>query len=276
MRVAAVAGGGGQMKILRPAVLAVLVALVAPAVTAAAEADRIVTRYSTDGNDTLLADAAAPETSGLAPFRWHIGGSTFYDVFDPVSYFGYNTAGAGGKIVPNEPMLSWNVEANYMQGATAMMETYFEMRNSSSTRNVRPLFLQVNRDTGSVTRFTFSGNEFGFAQQPEGMYDDPVPWLQLYPGAIEITPSSGKPAQLVMGTPAGEGSVLSMTWGGQMALFVHAIRPNHVKIQSGGGATIELIDQSVHVGGPIVMTSPNGTKWALSVMDDGSLKTTKR
>ncbi len=185
--------------------------------------------YTTDGSETVLVEATPPVDSTKAPFRWEVAGANFGGVFDSVSYLGYNVAGAGGKVIAGEPMLSWNIEQDYLQGTQRTMETYWEFVNADGTRSVRPIFLQFNRDTGNVNRFTFAGNSFGFQRQPTGRYDDAAPWLWLYPGAIQINPSSDAPAQLIMGTPAGQPSVISMTWGGQQALSIVALRPNDIK-----------------------------------------------
>lgn len=238
---------------------------------AAASPTPLKAEYRTDGGDTELVRASHPRK---APFGWHIAGRRFGGVFNAVSYLGYNTSGTGGKAVADEPLMTWNIEQHYMQGERPTLESYWEFRNTRGDRNVRPIFLQFDRETANVNRFTFMGNSFGFQRQPqEGWKDDPEPWLNLYPGAIEITPASGAPAQLQLGTPPEEGSLINMTWGGETAFTIHAVRPNHVKLESGGGATIELVNDQVQVSGPLVMRSPDGTPWALRVDDAGKLTT---
>jgi len=251
---------------------AALVAMVLPTGADGASRAPLTAEYATDGSQTTLVEATTP---GKAPFSWQITGAPFGGVFDSVSYFGYNTAGAGGKVVQHEPMLTWNIEQHYMQGSQPTLETYWEFRNTASTRNVRPLFLQFNRDTGDITRYTFSGPSFLFQDAPKGLTDDPAPWLQLYPGTINVRPSPKRPAQVILGTPPGEPSLIDMTYGGQRALRIHAVQPNHVRFSTGGGAILDLIHDEVHIPGPVVMTSPNGTKWELAVDDKGKLSTSK-
>src|SRR6266536_838313 len=77
--------------------------------------------YTTDGSETVLVEATPPVDSTKAPFRWEVAGANFGGVFDSVSYLGYNVAGAGGKVIAGEPMLSWNIEQDYLQGTQRTM-----------------------------------------------------------------------------------------------------------------------------------------------------------
>ncbi len=45
---------------------------------------------------------------------------------------------------------------------------------------------------------------------------------------------------------------------------------------TGAGAVLEFVNGDLNVSGPIVLKSPNGTQWAVTVDDSGRLTTTKR
>lgn len=133
-------------------------ASVLPLVVRAAQGQTANLQEWQDSSGTPVA-AIAPQngrmlrsgTRGKAPFVWEVGGADFPDgqggqVFDPVSYFGYNVRNGGEPLQAGEPYASWTIEADYHDGQKRTIEQYLEVRNKANTVNLRPLFFQFNRD----------------------------------------------------------------------------------------------------------------------------------
>lgn len=99
-----------------------------------------------------------PAPQGKAPFTLEIGGAQFGSPGDPTHedsamYFGYNVANGGSKVVPSEPLLSFNIESQFLDGGDGGADTaeaYIEFRDTTGNFVTRPFMFNFRRTPGSV------------------------------------------------------------------------------------------------------------------------------
>ena len=131
--------------------------------------------------------------------------STAENVFngtnDPSIVFGYNATAAGGKYVPNENSLSWNVEGDYNDGSgNDKMEAYLQYNTADGATNMRPLFFQFDRVTNKLTSSSLLGQPVQLAR-PDGVTS--IAQFGNPDGSSVIGPLAGSDNVLSIVAPAG-------------------------------------------------------------------------
>jgi hypothetical protein len=105
-----------------------------------------------------------PQLSGKGPFLLDQTLTSANGSLNPAFFLGYNARPNGPHIVPSEPGLAFGLEADYNDGSgIRKMETYLQYQTAGAQAYVRPLFFQINRDTGFVTGMHVIGNPTQFA-----------------------------------------------------------------------------------------------------------------
>jgi hypothetical protein len=92
---------------------------------------------------------------GAAPFVMKVGGSTYNGRFDQIFYYGYNV----GAINPAEPILQWNIEADYDNGSARLMEHNLDYSDATGTVAKRLMSIIVNRAT-HVPSWSYFSDDF--------------------------------------------------------------------------------------------------------------------
>jgi hypothetical protein len=175
-----------------------------------------------------------PGTRGKAPFVWEVGGADFSDgqggqVFDPVSYFGYNVRDGGEPLQAGEPYASWTIEADYHDGQKRTIEQYLEVRNKANNVNLRPLFFQFNRDaTTPQSMFTGArivGNPLTFCVPDDtldasrGNSPDRIVAMFWAHNVFEFVGKPGTDANIRVGAAPGQAASLMLGANGTTNAF---------------------------------------------------------
>lgn len=99
-----------------------------------------------------------------APFTmWIDSTGTFSGVKDPVMAIGYNVNSGGGRMTNTQPSFGWTIEGDYSPVPGAhVFESYFQFTCPAaicgSAIQLRPLFIQIDRLTGTMNQFVIASS----------------------------------------------------------------------------------------------------------------------
>lgn len=100
---------------------------------------------STAGGTPLTAIDITTAVAGKGKWRWVFGGANFGGVEDPVWYAGYNVGNGQVAAQAGEPVLSFNMEAQYNDSGVDTSEMYPSFSDTTGTIVARPFMFQMRR-----------------------------------------------------------------------------------------------------------------------------------
>ncbi len=115
------------------------------------------------GQRILWTEQNADLTKG--PFQAITWDSLFSGTQDHVLSIGYNNDAGGGRVLGSEPSFRWNTEQHFNNtgsGGGQEFESYFEWVSADGSQQKRPLFWQLNRDSGNLNSFFLRGDTIRF------------------------------------------------------------------------------------------------------------------
>lgn len=196
-----------------------------------------------------------PSTAGKGPFVLEYGGATFNGTPDPVMYFGYNVRSGGSLILAGENGFSLQLEADYNDGTSRLMEFYPEYHSADNATIIRPWMVTANRVTHSIVVDFHLGPTAGGYVSFDGGDPSLGQFLKLQYGQLQVMrniawewPTAGAKPLLVIRNVAGSGSVTAL-----------GLETGEILVL--GGATGGTLLTSTLVNTPLSWKAPGSAGW---------------